>query len=221
MKTKLLAITIFINTMIFAQENTNFNTENRSAVFTVNPSKNTTNTTGINVGIVDDYNRQKINGFNFQLNPIVILYPLLPQAIEVPTEENATVIVNGLHISTGGFTDARKLNGIGISAYHHSMVTNGFTVNFYNNTSGKLNGLHISGFVNTSKSGSGVTISVIGNDSEKFYGIQAGGFNESTALKGLQIGVVNKSKNLRGLQIGLWNVNEKRKLPLINWNFKK
>ena len=40
-------------------------------------------------------------------------------------------------------------------------------------------------------------------------------------MRGLQIGVVNKSKNLRGIQIGIWNVNQKRRLPLINWNFKR
>jgi hypothetical protein len=40
-------------------------------------------------------------------------------------------------------------------------------------------------------------------------------------MSGLQIGIVNKSKNLRGIQIGIWNVNQKRKLPLLNWNFKQ
>lgn len=39
-------------------------------------------------------------------------------------------------------------------------------------------------------------------------------------FKGLQIGIRNKSDNMKGIQIGLWNVNGKRKLPIINWNFK-
>ncbi len=39
-------------------------------------------------------------------------------------------------------------------------------------------------------------------------------------MKGLQIGVVNKAKRLRGIQLGIWNINERRKLPLINWNFR-
>jgi hypothetical protein len=53
-------------------------------------------------------------------------------------------------------------------------------------------------------------------------GVQLGGLaNFSKKMDGLQIALFNKSENFRGLQIGLWNVNQKRKLPFINWNFSR
>jgi hypothetical protein len=44
--------------------------------------------------------------------------------------------------------------------------------------------------------------------------------NTTENLFGLQIGLYNTSENLFGLQIGIWIVNQKRKLPFINWNFE-
>jgi len=38
-------------------------------------------------------------------------------------------------------------------------------------------------------------------------------------IVGLQIAMWNKSKNTKRIQSGLWNINEKRNLPIINWNF--
>jgi hypothetical protein len=37
-------------------------------------------------------------------------------------------------------------------------------------------------------------------------------------MRGLQIGIFNASKHTKGVQLGIWNKNEKRKLPIINWN---
>ncbi len=37
---------------------------------------------------------------------------------------------------------------------------------------------------------------------------------------GLQISIVNYAKQFKGIQFGLWNRNEKRSLPIVNWNFK-
>lgn len=42
----------------------------------------------------------------------------------------------------------------------------------------------------------------------------------SEKFVGVQIGAVNQAKKLKGIQFGLWNVNEKRSLPIFNWNFK-
>jgi hypothetical protein len=44
--------------------------------------------------------------------------------------------------------------------------------------------------------------------------------NFGKKCRGLQIGAFNKCDDFKGIQIGWWNENEKRKLPLINWNFK-
>lgn len=66
----------------------------------------------------------------------------------------------------------------------------------------------------------GVSITGIYNRIDEFHGLVFAGLgNKSIKGSGLQIGLVNKCKHLRGVQIGLWNVNSKRKLPLINWNF--
>jgi hypothetical protein len=44
--------------------------------------------------------------------------------------------------------------------------------------------------------------------------------NDSYELLDLEIGLLNRTQLLKGFQIGLWNVNSKRKLPLINWSFE-
>jgi hypothetical protein len=43
-------------------------------------------------------------------------------------------------------------------------------------------------------------------------------FNDAYIMRGLQIGIFNTSKHTKGVQLGIWNKNEKRKLPIINWN---
>ena len=217
MNTNIFSIAMFVSSMFFGQDSL----RTKSALFTVNP-QNFSNkiTTGINVGIMDDYVKQKIYGINIQANPISLFYPLIPNALPVPSEAQSTVSINGLHISTGGMMDGEKLNGIGISVYHHCRITNGVSVNFYNNTSGILNGIHVSGFVNSSKKGKGITMAFLGNYSDDFSGLQISCSNESKKMRGIQIGLVNNSKNLKGIQIDLWNINEKRKFPIINWNFK-
>ncbi len=45
--------------------------------------------------------------------------------------------------------------------------------------------------------------------------------NTAQEMRGVQIGLTNKSDDFRGIQIGLWNVNQKRKLPFVNWNFER
>lgn len=231
MKTKLLLLFIFACTFTFAQDSLSQDLKLKSALITFNPAKIAKNTTGINLGILDEYENQTINGINLQANPFSLIYPLIPKAIPAPTEANATVVVNGIHFSTGGMTDGKQLNGLGISMYHHSMETNGISVNFFNNTSTKLNGIHVSGFANTSSKGRGINIAVLENDSEDFKGLLIAAFNSAEKMKGLQIGISNKSDKMKGVQLGLinkningrnfqigfWNKNAKRTLPILNF----
>lgn len=51
-------------------------------------------------------------------------------------------------------------------------------------------------------------------------GLQLGVFNYTYKMNGIQIGFINTSMRTRGIQIGFWNKNERRSLPLINWNFR-
>ena len=225
----LMMIGLFAGSVINAQDSLQIE-KIKSKAITFTPKAQVENTNGINLGVMDNYQSQTINGFNLQGNPFSLIYPLLPRAIEVPTDEQATVSINGLHISTGGATNAKKLNGIGISMYHVAQTTNGFTVNGFNNNSGKLNGLHISFINNSADTGKGLLIS-FSNTADQFGGVQlgiynytgtmkglqAGAVNVSKDNKGLQIGLVNKTDRNKGLQIGFWNKNAKRTLPLINF----
>lgn len=230
MKTILLLTTMLISSFACGQDSINVIEKNDTRIFTINPSLEVRNTAGINVGILDDYEKQTINGLNLQANPISLIYFLFPKALPVPTEQQSTATINGLHLSTGGMMEGEKLNGVGISAFHNARITNGLTLNLFNNTSGILNGLHISGFYNEAEIGNGLLVA-IGNDVQKFNGIQIGAINSNGFGTGLQIGIFNKTKRQRGLQVGLvnkteakkgfqigfWNKNAKRTLPLINF----
>lgn len=105
-------------------------------------------------------------------------------------EEPATERINGINISATGSSGVYEINGISLGVIGH------FT-----------------------KRVNGISASVL-NYANQHNGIQVGVFiNECYKMRGLQIGVLNKSRKTKGLQLGLWNINEKRKLPLINWNF--
>lgn len=102
---------------------------------------------------------------------------------------------------------SEKVYGFSISALGttcHCNV-NGVAVNGIGQVQNQINGLSFSpiSFVQTHN------------------GIQLGVFNYTYKMNGIQIGFVNNSKRTRGIQIGLLNRNEKRKLPIINWNFSK
>ncbi len=115
MKQFITGISLLFSLFLFSQEE-NSPSENpqefNAKIIAFSPSANSAvDVNGINTGFIDDYGHQKINGLNVRLSPLAFFYPIIPKAIEVPTESDSTVTVNGLHISTGGFTDAKKLNG--------------------------------------------------------------------------------------------------------------
>jgi hypothetical protein len=64
----------------------------------------------------------------------------------------------------------------------------------------------------------GISFSAV-SFAEVHNGIQLSVFSQTYKMNGLQIGFMNNSSRTRGIQIGLWNKNEKRSLPIINWNF--
>ncbi len=166
---------------------------------------------------------QTINGLNVEASPLSLA--LFSISINVPFEalfvgindnvisnvaffddcKDTYVKINGLNISSGGFTGGAELRGFNIS------IISGMN---------KMNGFSVGGILNT-KNFSGVSISGLANISDSGNGIQIGSSNVSRRHKGIQIGLFNNSKDLRGMQFGLWNTNGKRKLPFINWQFKK
>jgi len=81
----------------------------------------------------------------------------------------------------------------------------------------KVNVLVVSPFFGSGRSLNGVALNLIQNQNLIVNGTEIGLINEAGKVNGLQLGLINKTTELRGLQIGLWNVNEKRKFPIVNW----
>lgn len=129
-------------------------------------------------------------------------------------------IVNGVNLSTGSWGDL-NYNGltIGIIA-QNGLIANGIALSGLWNSVNKVNGISVGGILlNESLQHNGVQIGGV-SSSIIMYGLQIGVLNQAKTMKGLQIGLINKTGKSSGLQLGLWNINEYRKLPLINWSFR-
>ncbi|NIG52587.1 LA_2272 family surface repeat-containing protein [Chitinophaga sp. Cy-1792] len=163
--------------------------------------KNTT-IYGLSVGLwnfTDGPKHTYTNGLRLSIIGEGILVAFVPSdptvdsdsALAEVKKESPTEIINGINISGTGIGGAYVVNGISLGFIGH--LTN------------RTNGISIATF----------------NYTQAHNGIQfALAYNLCYQMRGLQIGAVNKSKKTRGIQIGLWNCNERRKLPLINWNFR-
>lgn len=99
-------------------------------------------------------------------------------------------------------------------------IHNGLIISPLGTFTDKVNGVSISLWMSMGKEINGFSFNLLWNFYEQINGISIGVFNHVVKTKGIQIGLVNKAKELRGFQVGLWNKNEKRSLPVINWNFK-
>jgi hypothetical protein len=95
---------------------------------------------------------------------------------------------------------------IGIVNMDEGYIIYGLDISFAGNES-VVNGAGISLLMNTHHIVNGLTVASVGN--------------HNIICRGVQVGLINTCSKLTGLQFGLWNVNQKRKLPLINWNFKR
>tara|TARA_B100000378_G_C18009062_1_gene399967 strand:+ start:191 stop:844 length:654 start_codon:yes stop_codon:yes gene_type:complete len=83
------------------------------------------------------------------------------------------------------------------------------------------NGISIFGIMGFSTLNQGLMMTVLYSSVSKSKGmIISGMINQVVSMDGLQIGLFNRSLITKGVQIGLWNRNEKRSLPIINWNFE-
>lgn len=167
---------------------------------------------------------QKVNGLNLEASPLSVA--LVTTSLNVPFEsifvginDNSVsnsaflydvtptyIEINGLNISTGGFMGGAQMNGLNVCVFS-GMNT--------------MNGMSITGVVLATHTFNGLCLAGIANMTDKGNGVQIALSNVSRTHHGIQIGLFNNSKNLRGLQLGLWNTNGKRKLPFINWQFKK
>ncbi len=126
---------------------------------------------------------------------------------------------NGIILSALGTTGGSYTNGISLGYIGQlNGVMNGLSTSMAVNFAETHNGIQLAGVFSIAYKANGLQVSSQ-NKAQVSNGIQVGVYNFSADHHGLQIGLVNKSKQTKGIQLGLWNENEKRKLPLINWNF--
>lgn len=158
-----------------------------------------------------DNRNVKTNGLRLEVPGIGIVsfmgngFPNATESFEL-TNYQFSEVINGLNISTGSWCDC-NYNGLTFAA-----------VGQY----GKLgNGLSIAGGWNIIDKQNGLQIAIIANSSYYMKGVQITAFNYINTGSGIQIGLLNRTKYFKGIQIGIWNINQKRKLPIINWNFDK
>ncbi|ROI00588.1 LA_2272 family surface repeat-containing protein [Chryseobacterium daecheongense] len=227
MKTKFLFIIGLLSSyLVFGQDSLRmFRLKTQFIAFT--PLKNEIEkVNGLTVGLGFDSryapntqsNFQKVNGLNLDINPLGFLIWMFYDPSRIAFKE-AYLQVNGINISAAGYVRGVNHNGVSLSMYNYGNTMNGMLVSAITTDIEKGNGVLISGLGISAKELKGLSISIF-NDANTLKGMQIGFHNKATTGKGLQIGIVNKSDKLRGLQIGFWNKNGKRKLPLVNWNFK-
>lgn len=187
---------------------------------------------GISIGLWSFPGSQRstnTNGIKLELIGIGIGTPLVPTSPIVESDsafiklsqEPFSERISGLNLSALGSGCHCLTNGLtaGLIGQIHFQV-NGISTSLMTNFIQKQNGL-MAAMYNDAYYLNGLQVGVRNNGS-KTKGVQIGLLdNRARKMKGLQIGLFNNSENFFGLQIGLWNVNQKRKLPLINWNFKK
>ncbi|WP_299889166.1 hypothetical protein [uncultured Lacinutrix sp.] len=129
--------------------------------------------------------------------------------------------VYGLNISSGNINGV-DLYGVSINTLmQFSRKSNGISIAGFLNQTERANGILVAGGGNQSFISNGLIVSFFNNETQVLKGIQMAAQNHVLAGGyGIQIGLWNQAKNFRGVQLGLWNKNDKRSLPLINWQFK-
>lgn len=224
-----IILTIFFSTLTISSYGQVDKRKNYIPIWTFH--QDSINIHGISIGLWS-YNGEprltNTNGIKIELIGVGIGIPLMPRSPIVETDSSFIKLkqeplserINGLNLSASG------------SVCH--CLTNGLTAGFIGQIHFQVNGMSTSLFMNFTQRHNGVMTSLF-NDAYYMNGLQVGFINNGYKTKGLQMGIlgniademngvqislINKSEKLKGIQIGLWNVNQKRKLPLINWNFK-
>jgi hypothetical protein len=209
MKTKLFLVLLIALTINLYKSQDTINISKSHKFIGFSPSKKTQNV-NILIKYFDEIDGEikpkKVNGLGLGLNIIGIFLPPL-------------VLFNAPFVKDWSFADIEsniplpekmnKINGLQFSFINMKpTTTNGLEISLSSNISApsKINGVSYSPIFNIHHTTNGITIATFANISQK--------------CRGIQVGLINSCKDSRGIQIGFWNVNEKRKMPIINWNFK-
>ncbi|MPT36224.1 MAG: hypothetical protein E2604_14340 [Flavobacterium sp.] len=171
---------------------------------------------------------QEVNGLNIEASPMAVALVTFGLGITIEgffvaarkdpfesfslsrtflkrDDDSLKTRINGLNISSGGFLAGAEVNGLNICVVTSLNKMNGVSVTGAILSAGKMNGISVCGIANIAETGNGLQLAIS---------------NVARDYRGLQIGLFNNAKNLRGVQFGLWNTNGKRRLPLVNWQFK-
>lgn len=175
-----------------------------------------TKISGLAAGLLINYIKDEdsilttvINGISLEIVGAGIILPLAPDNPIYVDPDDYYLNKSSLDSIITSFDYVKyRINGLSLSAGGiggHDININGLNLSGLNTLTGKMNGL---------------SICILFNFSDIVNGVSIGGLmNNTIQTKGLQIGLYNRTTRLRGFQIGLWNKNEKRSLPIINWNF--
>jgi hypothetical protein len=220
MKKIIILIIFLISIKIFSQD---FNKHKRYFFGTFHTQNTTIN--GISIGAFPQFNDKKrfvrTNGVRLEVPGIgfsTLIFTFMGAGSLLKKSE-ADEIINGLNISTGTIGNV-TFNGVTLAFVTQSGVeNNGLVIAGLWNAIYKSNGIQIATLLNEANQSKGIQIALY-NLTKFMTGLQIGGANfVSKKMVGLQVGIRNKSNNTKGIQLGFWNINEKRKLPIINWNF--
>ncbi|REC49643.1 hypothetical protein [Chryseobacterium pennipullorum] len=204
----LLMIGLFTGSIIYAQDSLDTRPD-RARIIGFSPAKNTKNVNGMLIKYYDEIDHEikpkKVNGVGLGCNGLGIFFPAL-LLVSIPSIDNWAINdIGGEPLPD----KMNKINGMQLSIINmEPTITNGLEVNVSSNISAPsvTNGVAVSPLYNFHHTTNGMAISTFANVSKK--------------CRGIQISLFNVCKDSRGIQIGFWNENEKRKFPLINWNFK-
>ncbi|MCC3216731.1 hypothetical protein LIV57_15805 [Chryseobacterium sp. X308] len=205
MKTRILLIAVLLfSSLAYASDNLKVDSL-KPRLIAASPSKNVRNVNGILFKYFDEeehFKPKKVNGLGMGFNFMgVFLPPLMLFNLSLPNNGDYVIVPR---------EKMNTINGLQLSLINmEPTVTNGLEINVSSNinTYAVTNGMSVSPFFNVHHEMKGVSVAPLANIGQK--------------CRGIQIGLYNQCKDFRGIQIGGWNENGRRKLPLINWNFKK
>lgn len=222
MKKYVFTVVLFVNSMAYSQVVANERCGS-TRVFCFTPrflkiEKVNGLTFGLGLNYIEQTSIREVNGWNIEANPMSLLLLMFADPTISGFPEKATVVLNGLDISSGRYNGSGDIaiNGLSITSFNSGYATNGICISGIYNYQTKSNGIAISGLSNSTEYSKGIIIAPF-NSAENMYGLQIGLSNTSVKMYGLQIGLYNKALKVRGLQVGLWNSNNKRSFPFFNW----
>ncbi|WP_336703592.1 hypothetical protein [Chryseobacterium indologenes] len=205
MKTRILLIAVLLtNCLVYASDRLKADSL-KPRLIAASPSKTAKNVNGILFKYFDEeehFKPKKVNGLGMGFNFVgIFLPPLMLFTLQPPGNHDYAIVPR---------EKMNTINGLQLSIINmEPTVTNGLEINISSNVStyAVTNGMSVSPFINLHHEMKGISVAPLANIGQK--------------CRGIQIGLYNQCKDFRGIQIGGWNENGRRKLPLINWNFKK